>query len=101
MYLCHKCSGTFEIVEGLNSCQCMSGYYRGFEKDVTFEQAATLQAIQEIEWLALYLSQGRTKDDQSYLTALERLKVAMKSSPAFGHGVVDWNALATTKSWCG
>jgi len=89
MILCHKCSGTIEMVEGLNSCQCINGYRRGFEEEVTFEQAATIQAKREIEWFAIYVSQRRESEFNP-----ERLIRAIRSSTAFGHGTVDWEALA-------
>ncbi len=97
MKLCHKCEGTFVIVDGLNSCQCISGYERGFEPNVTFEQAATAQAKREIEWLSLFVSQGRESTDDAWIRTLSRLKIVMKSSPLFGHGIVNWDGLAYEK----
>ena len=59
MILCHKCSGTFDNVPGLNFCQCMSGYPRGFEKEVDMAMAKEIQFKRELDWLQLMLDQGR------------------------------------------
>lgn len=93
MILCHKCSGTFEHVPELSPCECISGYPRGFEKVLTLEEAATEQAKAEIEKLSLYSSQGRSKNDPCIQSALYRLMLAMKTSPHFGHGVVQFSKL--------
>lgn len=92
MVLCHKCSGTFHIVAGLNGCQCISGYPRGFEREHTLESAASVQVKQELEWLSLYLSQGRPLNDL-YTGTFHRLLIAMKTSPLCGHGTISWQAL--------
>lgn len=66
MILCHKCDGTFTIVSGLYTCSCMSGYPRGFENELTMEQALAKQASAKVKWLALYRSQERTEEDIEY-----------------------------------
>ena len=100
MILCHKCSGVLACAKDedgkLNSCRCISGYVRGFEPNLTLDEAATQQAMREIEWLALWVSQGR-EDEQHYKETLNRLRVAMKVSQAFGHGGVNWKALVAAK----
>lgn len=99
LILCHKCSGVLAHTEddkdhGLNGCQCMSGYVRGFEPSVSRELAATVQAKRELEWMALYVSQGRTV--LQIAMRGERLARAMKQSPVFGHGYVNWALLTST-----
>lgn len=39
MILCHKCAGTFEQHPFLEGCRCISGYPRGFEPNLTEQQA--------------------------------------------------------------
>lgn len=92
MILCHKCAGTFDTVQGLNSCQCISGYARGFEPELSFEQAATEQVKQEMEWIALFISQGRAESE--FKSTFTRLRIAMGSSPVCGHGTIKWKELA-------
>lgn len=90
MILCHKCSGLLsgEKDTGLYGCQCISGYIRGFEPEVSLEQAAIEQVKREIEWFALYVSQGRPESWKS-----DRLARAIKACKAFGHGSVNWEML--------
>ena len=79
MILCHKCSGTFNNVPELNGCQCMFGYPRGFEKDITLEAAKAVQFQQELDWLELYVGQKRPANDPNWLRTIERLlKVRVK-----------------------
>jgi hypothetical protein len=92
MYLCHKCSGVLVAPtkeHGLNECQCISGYYRGFEPNLTPEQAATEQVKRELEWLALFISQKRPEHWNP-----TRLIRAMAKCPHVGHGVIRWEQLA-------
>lgn len=68
MYLCHKCGGILlhdktEDVSGLLDCQCMSGYYRGFEPCLTRTQAIAKQIEHQDSWIALYAQQGRTDSE--------------------------------------
>jgi hypothetical protein len=64
MFLCHKCSGLLanresENVTGLRGCSCVSGYYRGFEADLTREQAIGEQVKAAQSRIELYERQGR------------------------------------------
>jgi hypothetical protein len=64
MILCHKDAGLLaarkdENVEGLLSCGCMSGWVRGFEPDLTREQAVAVQIKMQDSWIALYTTQKR------------------------------------------
>lgn len=59
MILCHKCAGLLacddkENVAGLRPCRCISGYVRGFEKEVTRLQAIEKQIRAAEQWIALY-----------------------------------------------
>jgi len=73
MYLCHKCCGTFEIHEHLQSCCCISGYYRGFEKDLTLKEAVEAQHEQIQRNLRLYARQGRKLTDRNVQIELDNL----------------------------
>lgn len=107
--LCHKCSGVLANTDkdtnhGLNGCKCISGYVRGFQRAMSIEEAASAQVQREIEWIALYVSQGRVEADPAWQDALRRLKVAMKKSNTCGHGTVKWSELGeeiqtTKKDW--
>lgn len=64
MILCHKCAGVlaYEKIEdttGLRSCECMSGYVRGFEPIVDRATSIVKQAEQQERWAQLYERQGR------------------------------------------
>ena len=57
----------------------MSGYPRGFEKDITLEAAKAVQFQQELDWLELYVGQKRPANDPNWLRTIERLlKVRVK-----------------------
>lgn len=79
MILCHKCAGTFQEVDGLNACRCISGYPRGFEPDVTPVEAAKKQVIAELDWLKLFVQQGRGVNDQNVTATFDRLKRSWKT----------------------
>lgn len=76
MILCHKCAGTFTETPGLNPCRCISGYPRGFEPDLSEREAALTQARRELDWLKLYVEQGRRPDDGCVQVAIDRLRLA-------------------------
>ncbi len=66
MILCHKCAGVLAVeepkdAEGLLSCQCMSGYVRGFEEDQTRTEAIHSQIKQQDAWINLFTQQGRSE----------------------------------------
>lgn len=79
--LCHKCSGVLahtpeDKEHGLNHCQCISGWVRGFEPHLTVEQAAQSQVKRELERKELYASQGRPE-----FFSPERMERALKKCP--------------------
>jgi hypothetical protein len=83
MFLCHKCSGLLvhgksEDISGLRGCSCMSGYFRGFEPDLTREQAIDAQIEGTVKRIELYEQQGRSKQyidpEMEKLDQLVRLK---------------------------
>lgn len=88
--LCHKCYGQVSGRLELYGCSCISP--GGGVKASSVEQATTLQAKRQLEFLALYVSQGR--GESFPISALVR---AVKLSPCFGHGTVDWAALTEAK----
>jgi hypothetical protein len=87
MFLCHKCSGLLanresENVTGLRGCSCISGYYRGFEADLTREQAIGEQVKAAQSRIELYKRQGRSGNndysgyEHEWIKKLENLKEA-------------------------
>jgi hypothetical protein len=83
MFLCHKCSGLLanresENVTGLRGCSCVSGYYRGFEADLTREQAIGEQVKAAQSRIELYERQGRAGQllayEQEWLKKIEELR---------------------------
>jgi len=74
MKLCHKCGGVLEgdRQDVLYPCFCVSGYVRGFEPDVTFDQAREEQRNAVKQELALYRMQGRKEDARIVQDALTR-----------------------------
>ena len=85
MFLCHKCSGLLvnresENVTGLLGCSCISGYYRGFEADLTREQAIDEQVKAAQSRIELYKRQGRSGNndysgyERECIERLENLK---------------------------
>ena len=83
MYLCHKCAGLLlneesEDVAGLRGCGCISGYYRGFEKNLTREQGIEQQVVTIKERIKLYERQGRAGQllayEQEWLKKIEELR---------------------------
>jgi len=71
--LCHKCAG---VLSGkvkntpLNYCRCISGWIRGFEKSLTFEEAKQEQIQMAKSWIQLYKRQER---DQSWIDKEEAI----------------------------
>lgn len=66
MILCHKCSGRLEgtkTISSLYDCRCMSGWIRGFEPNVTEQEALLAQTMAQMKRLELYKRQGRSSDD--------------------------------------
>ena len=86
MYLCHKCAGVLAYedakdIEGLLDCSCISGYYRGFEKFLTRDQAIEAQIEAAKQLLALYERQGRGAQHLDYArTKLELVSKLRKEN---------------------
>lgn len=64
MILCHKCAGLLayndnENIQGLRSCECISGYVRGFEPFLNREEAIWKQACTQEMRANLYRTQQR------------------------------------------
>jgi hypothetical protein len=80
MILCHKCAGLLwrddsEDITGLLSCECMSGYVRGFEPKLTRTEAIKVQIAQQESWIDLYISQGREpRHIEGRQEAIDKLK---------------------------
>lgn len=67
MLLCHKCSGVLsksehEDTSGLHGCECISGWVRGFEPNLTREEAIAEQIKACDQWIELFQHQGRSQD---------------------------------------
>lgn len=92
MILCHKCSGTFTATESLYGCSCISGYPRGFEKELTFEQASVEQFKRIVQRVILFTFQKR--EPSEFSSEIQRLQLIAKKCPALECGVVDWKMLA-------
>lgn len=80
MILCHKCGGILaatknEDCKGLHGCSCISGYVRGYEPELTREQAIESQIKYAEENVLLYMRQNRplTEINQA-LRERERLR---------------------------
>lgn len=75
MILCHKCSGLLTSgPKPLYSCECISGYVRGFEKPVNIDEALAEQIKTTKDNLALYRGQGRNENGQHITGMLARLE---------------------------
>ena len=78
--LCHKCSGILarrkdDNAEGLSGCGCISGWIRGFEKELTRKEVVEAQLSAAKRTMDLYASQGRPDFCRDYLTGrIERLE---------------------------
>lgn len=64
MILCHKDAGLLaaradEDTTGLLGCECISGWVRGFEPDLTRAEAIRKQIAHAEESIRLYMQQGR------------------------------------------
>ena len=66
MILCHKCSGVLasrgENTDGLFGCGCISGYVRGFEPNLSRQEAVVSQIKATNQRISLFVSQGRGDD---------------------------------------
>ena len=74
MKLCHKCAGLLandetENISGLLECECISGYVRGFEPELTRPEAIKAQIEQQEEWKLLYMRQNRSYSEITRIQA--------------------------------
>jgi hypothetical protein len=80
MVLCHNCSGLLaysnqDDTAGLRGCSCISGYVRGFEPDLTREQAIDAQIEEAAARIESYKRQGRSSQHiDPEMKTLEELK---------------------------
>ena len=66
MILCHKCGGLLASrdgnTDGLYGCGCISGWVRGFEPNLSREEAIASQVNSTKQRISLFVSQGRGDD---------------------------------------